>query len=107
MLIQGCWHWGQGGAPFAGVKMFFQYIIGADEREGVDQKSDKKWHKNEGVQPKKWCLSHKFFYVFFFITQFISFLVSHEVLIILQQATRKTYPRAHQCIWDNWYLTFA
>ena len=33
-------------------------------------------------------------------------MVSHEALIILQWATRKTHPRAYQCIWDN-YIIFA
>ena len=33
-------------------------------------------------------------------------MVSHEALIILQQATRKTNPTAYQCIWDN-YVIFA
>ena len=67
---------------------FFLQKIGVDEIEGVDEKSDKKWHK-EGVQPKKWCPWQKFFYVLFSVTQSF-FLDSHESLIILQWATSKT-----------------
>ena len=38
-------------------------------RGGVNEESDKKWRRNEGVQSKKWCPSHKFFYVLFSVTQ--------------------------------------
>ena len=38
-----------------------------------DKKSDKKWHRKEDVQPKKWCCSHKYFFVH----------------------------RSYLCIWDN------
>ena len=37
--------------------------------EGVDEESNKKWHRKEGVQYKKWCPSHKFFYAIFSVTQ--------------------------------------
>ena len=37
--------------------------------EGVDKESNKKWHRKEGVQSKKWCPLHKFFYVLFSVTQ--------------------------------------
>ena len=37
--------------------------------EGVDEESNKKWHRKEGVHSKKWCHSHKFFYVLFSVTQ--------------------------------------
>ena len=35
----------------------------------LDKKSDKKSHRNEGVQLRKWCLSHKLFCVLFSVTQ--------------------------------------
>ena len=38
-------------------------------RGGVNEGSNKKWHRKEGVQSKKWCPSHKFFYVLFPVTQ--------------------------------------
>ena len=34
--------------------------------EGVNEEINKKWHRKEGVQSRKWCPSHKFFYVLFF-----------------------------------------
>ena len=37
--------------------------------EGVNEESNKKWHRKEGVQSKKWWSSHKFFYVLFLVTQ--------------------------------------
>ena len=37
--------------------------------EGVDEEGNRKWHRNEGVQSKKWCLSHKLIYVLFSVTQ--------------------------------------
>ena len=68
---QGCRHWEVGGTslplPFSGVKFIFPRKI------GVDEKSNKKWHKKEGVQPKNWCPSYKFFYVLFSVTH--SFLL--------------------------------
>ena len=36
--------------------------------EGVGEESSRKWHRKDGVQPKKY-LSHKFFYVLFSVTQ--------------------------------------
>ena len=36
--------------------------------EKVDEESNKKWHRKEGVQSKKWCPSHKFFYALFSVT---------------------------------------
>ena len=33
--------------------MFFLCKIGADKKEGVDEKNDKKSHKKKGVQPKE------------------------------------------------------
>ena len=41
--------------------------------EGVDEESNKKWHRKEGVQSKKWRLSHKLFYLIFAVTH--SFLL--------------------------------
>ena len=38
------------------------------KREGVDKESNKKCHRKERVQSKKWCSSHKFFYVPFPVT---------------------------------------
>ena len=37
--------------------------------EGVDEESNKKWHRKGGVQSKKWCPSHTFFYVLFPVIQ--------------------------------------
>ena len=42
--------------------------------EGVDKKSDKKWHRKEDVESKKWYPSHKFFYALFSVTQFLFLL---------------------------------
>ena len=50
-------------------KIVFLLKIGVHEGESVDEKSDKEWHKKEGVQPKELFHSHKFFYVLSFITQ--------------------------------------
>ena len=45
--------------------------------------------------------------MYFFLKFSLSFILpSHKALIILQQATRKTHPRAYQCFWDN-YIVFA
>ena len=41
---------------------------------------------------KKWCPSHKFFYVFFSVTRSL-FLFGQEALIILQRATKGAHPR--------------
>ena len=41
--------------------------------DGVDEESNKKWHRKEGVWQKRQCPSHKFLYVLFSVTQF-SFL---------------------------------
>ena len=34
--------------------------------DGVHEESKKKWHRKEGILSKKWCPSHKFFYILFF-----------------------------------------
>ena len=39
----------------------------------IDEENNKKWHRKEDVQSKKWCPWHKFFYVLFCVTQ--TFLV--------------------------------
>ena len=97
---KGCWNptitWSK--------KKFFFCKTGVDKREVVDEKSNEKWCK-EGVQPKKWYASQMFFYVLFLKLD-LFFLVSHDTLKILQQATRKTHPRAYKCISDN-YTIFA
>ena len=36
---------------------------------GVDEESNSKWHRKEGVQSKKWCPSEKFVYILFSVTQ--------------------------------------
>ena len=66
---------------------------------GVDEGSNKKRHKREGVHSKKWCLSPKFFYILYSVTQFFSFLVSHKAPIILQWATKRAHPR--KCLYYN------
>ena len=38
-------------------------------RGGVNEESNKKLHRKEGVESKKWCPSHKFFHVLFSVTQ--------------------------------------
>ena len=53
----------------SGIKTFFLQKIGIDGMQEVGKKSEKKWHRVKGVQPKKWCSSHKFFYVLFSVTQ--------------------------------------
>ena len=83
-LFQGCRHWGKRGSAnthkhpstpslpppspliIFWSKIFFLCKIGVDEREGVGEKSHKKWHKKEDVQSQKWCPSQKFFYVLFY-----------------------------------------
>ena len=42
------------------------------KRESIDKESNKKRRRKEGVQSKKWCLSHKFFYALFFYTYFLN-----------------------------------
>ena len=99
--------WGQGwhqSPPprllLSGAKSFLHKIE-------VETKKNKKWHKKEDPQPKKWCSSHKCFYVLFSITpSFLLGLSWHETLIILQPAARETHARAYQCIWDN-YIKFS
>ena len=50
-------NWGQGGRTFFGAKIFARKIK-SDEMEGVDGKGNKKWYKEEGVQPKNYDAPH-------------------------------------------------
>ena len=72
-----------------------------------DKKSNRKWHRKEGVQSKKWCPSHKFFNVLFSVTQ--SFLLGFSWSsgnIIVSKEEEHIQERAYQCIWKN-YIIFA
>ena len=85
--------WGGGGkggqfpAPsFSEAKIFSLRKIRVEEREGVDKESIKIWRKKEGTQPKKnMCLTQ---------TLLCTFFVTQSFFLGLQQATRKTHPRA-------------
>ena len=52
---------------FHNMNLYLEHSLG--KREGVDEESNKKWHRKEGVQSKKWCPSHNFFCVLFSVTQ--------------------------------------
>ena len=39
------------------------------KRKGVDKESNKKCHRKERLQSRKWCPSHKVFYLLFSVTQ--------------------------------------
>ena len=52
---------------FHNMNLYWEHSLG--KREGVDEESNKKWHRKEGVQLKKWCPSHNFFCVLFSVTQ--------------------------------------
>ena len=79
-------------------------------RRREDEKSNKEWHRKEGVQSKKWCPSHKFhnfLYVFYSVTQSLFLLGSRKTSIILQEAKKEhVQGKAYQCIWKN-YIIFA
>ena len=45
------------------------YDHSASTSLGKGEGVNKKWHRKEGAQSKKWCLSHKFFYALFSVTQ--------------------------------------
>ena len=62
--------------------------------KGIDEKSDKKLHKNRTCCQKSHVL-HTLLCAFFFDSVFPSWF---EALIILQEATRKAHPSANQCI---------
>ena len=57
------------------------------------------------MQPKKWCLSHKFFYILFSVTQLflLGFSWSFDNI---SASNRKTQPSVYQFIWDN-YIIFG
>ena len=42
--------------------------ISIGKGEGADEESKKKWRRKKGVWSKKWCPSHKFFHVLFYVT---------------------------------------
>ena len=76
-----------------------------EKGEGVNKESNKEWHRKEGVQSKKWCFSHKFFYVLFLVTQslfLLGFSWSPDNII----ASKKRAHRGYHCIWNN-YIMFA
>ena len=96
-------------------KHFFRRKIGVRERERVDKKSDKKWRKKEGVQPKKSDAYYTSSFMYVFVTQSFLLYYSWSSANITENSSRKiratikTHPRAYQCIWDNhiirdWYL---
>ena len=62
------------------------------------EKSDKKWHRNESVQPKMWCPSRKFFYELYSVTQsfLLVFIWSSDKITVSNK--KKTHPRAYQSI---------
>ena len=73
------------------IQQVHQVGRGREKRE-----SNSEWRRKEGLQLKKWCPSYKFFYIVFSVTRsflLLSFLVSHEALIILQWARRRAHPR--------------
>ena len=64
--------------------------------DGVDEESNKKWDRKEGVSRKKWCPSHKFLSVLFSVTQF-SFLPGFSsspgnITASIKQNTSKKVP---------------
>ena len=69
----------------------------------VDEKSDKKSQRKEGCTAKMITLT-KILLCSFFCNLIFSFFISHEAVIILQQATRKTNPKANLCISDNYEI---
>ena len=64
--------------------------------EGVDEEKHKKWHRKEGVQWKKWCLSHKFLYVPFSVTQSLFLLdfssSADNITASIKKSTLKKVP---------------
>ena len=70
-------------------------------------KKRQKWHRKEDMQLKMWySITHSNSSRCFFLQLNLPFLASHKTPIILQRATRKTHPRAYQCISGN-YIIFA
>ena len=74
----------------------FPHKIRVEEREGVD-KNNKKRYTKEG-DPAQSGVPHLNLSMHFFLQLNISFLVSHEALIVLQQKTQKTHQIAYQCV---------
>ena len=68
--------------------------------EGVDEKSNKKWHRKEGAQPKKWCPAYNFFYVLFFVTQSL-FLLGFSSSPDSKQQKEHIQESTYQYIWNN------
>ena len=60
---------GEAGSGPLEQKCFFQENSEQKKEREEMKKSDKKWHKKEGVQSKKWYPSPKFFCVLFSVTQ--------------------------------------
>ena len=80
-------------------------IASPGKREGVNKESNKEWHRKGDAQSKKWCPSHKFFYVLFLVTQslfLLGFSWSPDNIIV----SKKRGHRGYQCIWNN-YIMFA
>ena len=64
------------------------------EGEGSRGTKQQKWRK-EGVKSKRWCLSHKFFYVFFSVTQslfLLGFSWSSDITASNKKSTSKKKP---------------
>ena len=80
------------------------HSVGTPFGKGEGVKKATEWHRKEGVQPKKWCPSHKFFYVLISITQslfLLCFLWSFDnITANNNKSTFKIKPR-------NNYLIFA
>ena len=57
--------------PSYRIPPFSKYVTW--EGLGIHEESNKKWHKKEGMQSRKWCPSHKFLYVLYSLAQ--SFLL--------------------------------
>ena len=74
---------------------------GVDKRERLDKKQKKKKDIGERVSSQKAMSLAQIHLCTFFC---LSFLVSHEALTVLQRTIRNTYPRAYQCIWDNYII---
>ena len=92
------------GGTFSGAKLFV-HKIKSNQTKWREQtkKATKNDIRRRACSQKKWCPSHKFFHVPFAVTN-LFFLDSHENLIILLRATRKTHPRTFQSIWDNYVI---
>ena len=58
------------------------------------QRKQQKWHRKDSLQSKKWCSSHKFFYVLFSVTQFFLGVSwsSHNITASNKKNTSKKEP---------------